>query len=90
MISIEDFESIDSNKYGNPRYVMHWCSLSNEVCKSNTIMQKYNEVLDFCKPLGGKKYHNKKYGGGVDFCTYNLQTLCDKINAALVRLERDK
>ena len=90
MITIHDLESIDSNGYGNPRYVMHWCSVSSEVCKSNDIMQKYNEVLDFCKPLGGKKYHNKKYGGGIAFTTYNLQSLCDKINAALASLEGDK
>ena len=77
MITISNFETIDSNTYGNPRFVMHWRSLSSE-------------VLDFCKPLGGKKYHNKKYGGGIAFITYNLQSLCDKINAALASLEGDE
>lgn len=30
--------------------------------------------------LGGRKYNTKNYGGGIVFQSYNLQSLCDRIN----------
>lgn len=41
---------------------------------------EYQLALDKCKKIGGKKFHNKSFGGGIVFQSYNIQNLCDLIN----------
>ena len=65
------FTKIDNNAMGNPRYVLHFLALNDN----------YEQALYIAKSLGGKKYHNKKYGGGIAFSTYNLNDLIVKLNA---------
>tara|TARA_R110002124_G_scaffold215130_2_gene381081 strand:+ start:243 stop:686 length:444 start_codon:yes stop_codon:yes gene_type:complete len=65
---------------GNPRYICHYLAFkplqdSNEAFVSFS----YEDAIKEANKLGGKKYHNKQYGGGLIFSTYNLQSLSDKI-----------
>lgn len=66
------FEKIDSD-----RVVIHFLNLS----------QDYNEALRIAKKIGFgvRKYHNKKYGGGIAFNvssndSVGLELLSNKIN----------
>lgn len=36
------------------------------------ISYKYKKALERAHKLGGKKFHNKQYGGGIVFQSYNL------------------
>jgi hypothetical protein len=75
MITPENFTTVSNDVNGNPRYVLHWIHIHN--CNS------YIDALNVCHVLGGKKFHNKQFGGGIVFTTYNLLGLCEKINKML-------
>lgn len=70
-ITENSFTKIDNNAMGNPRYVLHFLALNYD----------YNQALYVAKSFGGKKYHNKKYGGGIAFATYNLHGIIHALNA---------
>ena len=82
-----EFKRVNNDVNGNPRYVCHFHALlterDKESCKevdSNTshrlgvdyITKCYNLALRKAKKIGGKKFHNKQYGGGVVFQSYNI------------------
>lgn len=82
-IITDNFTRINNDTNGNPRYVIHFLSLLPENIDNVfnlSIDGKYNYALSIAKKIGGKKFHNKKFGGGIVFQSYNLQDLCDKIN----------
>jgi hypothetical protein len=64
------FTQINNDYYGNPRYVIHFLQLADN----------YTTALYLAKKIGGKKFHNKQYGGGIVFQCYNTDTLKDQIN----------
>lgn len=75
-----DFTRINNDVYGNPRYVCHYLDFKplqnvNEPYKSF----EYSEALRMAKSLGGRKYHNKQYGGGIVFQSYDIEILTAKI-----------
>jgi len=69
-ITEKDFLRIDNDTYGNPRYVIHWTALGNS----------YEGALKIARKIGGKKYHNKKYGGGIVFQSYNINATANRLN----------
>ena len=74
MITIDDFTRVNNDVNGNPRYVCHYFKL-------NTQSELDDLALARSRKLGGKKFHNKQYGGGIVFgCVYNLHGLCESIN----------
>jgi len=46
---------------------------------------KYEEALNIARTLGGKKFHNKQYGGGIVFQSYNI----DDVTQAILKLTGD-
>jgi hypothetical protein len=85
MITTENFTRVKNDSNGNPRYVCHFLSL-NTPDELNAVpwidvSQKYNLALARARNLGGRKFHNKQYGGGIVFrCVFNLRELCEQIN----------
>ena len=73
MILPSHFTKIKHDVNGNPRHVLHFIHIS----------KNYDEALFICKKLGGKKFHNKQYGGGIVFQEYTgcLDNLCERLNA---------
>ena len=73
MIQPSDFTRIKNDINGNPRFVCHFLHFS----------RNYNDALYLAKKLGGKKFHNKQYGGGIVFQEYDgcLPDLCKRIHA---------
>lgn len=72
---------------GNPRIVFHWLALrQNAALKQWDNLQPqgqgltYNLALSLCKSIGGKKYHNQSYGGGIVVTTYNIQSEFDHLD----------
>lgn len=85
MIQKDDFTRVKNDVNGNPRFVAHFLAFTTSQDLAgymglDKITQKYNLALKRAKTLGGRKFHNKQYGGGIVFCTYSLSTLCDEIN----------
>ena len=85
MITIDDFTRVNNDVNGNPRYVCHYFKLNTQSeLNANDwvqITKKYDLALARSRKLGGKKFHNKQYGGGIVFgCVYNLHDLCESIN----------
>ena len=64
------FTRINNDVNGNPRFVIHFLQLSDS----------YERALYLAKQIGGKKFHNKQYGGGIVFQSYNTDILKQKIN----------
>lgn len=83
MVSIDDFTRIKNDTNGNPRYVCHFLRLNIPADDCHDVSQKYNIALARSRGLGGRKFHNKQYGGGIAFQSYNLAELCNEINAEL-------
>lgn len=79
MITIDDFTRINNDVNGNPRYVCHFFHLAKTDYEKG-INERYTEALARAKKIGGKKFHNKQYGGGIVFQSYNLQDKCNRIN----------
>ncbi len=70
MINNYSFTRIKNDINGNPRYVIHFLDLNND----------YENALKTAKKLGGRKFHNKQYGGGIVFQSYNNHDLANQLN----------
>ena len=66
-----NFTRINNDGDGNPRYVCSWLNFGTET---------YEQALVLAKSLGGRKFHNKQYGGGIVFRSiFNIKDLEQKI-----------
>jgi hypothetical protein len=64
-IIIKNFESVGDKK------VIHFL----------LINQDYNKAIKIGNKLGGRKFHNKKFGGGIAFnSNIDLTSLCKELN----------
>lgn len=74
---------INNDVYGNPRYVIHFLALlTDEEKQSSDIGSKYEIAVKRAnKLIGGRKFHNKQYGGGIVFSSYNVEDELALINA---------
>tara|TARA_R110000823_G_C15550381_1_gene459245 strand:+ start:47 stop:487 length:441 start_codon:yes stop_codon:yes gene_type:complete len=84
-----EFERLKNSTYGNPRYAIHFFSmlstneqkaLDNECRVENGTSlgiteYMYKAALKKAKKFGGGKYHNKSFGGGIVFTSYNTNDL---------------
>jgi hypothetical protein len=82
---------INNDTYGNPRYVCHFTNFSklddyNDADPDISLM--YQKALNRAKELGGKKFHNKQYGGGIVFQCYSIPDLEKRI-AELMKEDLD-
>ena len=79
-----DWTRIDSNINGNPRYVVHFLECCPEGLKGD-VEGRYAATVKLMNTIGGRKYHNKSYGGGIVFSSYNLADT----EKAIERVKRD-
>ena len=61
-----EFKRINNDVNGNPRHVCHFLHFLGEDEGCN-----YDLALRRSRQLGGKKFHNKQYGGGIVFQMYD-------------------
>ena len=80
-----DFTRIDNDINGNPRYVVHYLNFLKEGEKGG-----YETALKRARKLGGKKFHNKQYGGGIVFQSYNTNRLAERIKELVNEPEKKK
>lgn len=88
MITSNDFTRVNNDTNGNPRFVLHFLSLTKPddltgYMGLDSITRKYELALKRAKQFGGRKFHNKQFGGGIVFTSYNLNNLSDSLNESL-------
>lgn len=82
-ITESDFTKINHDMNGNPRYVIHFLQLNTQYEHDApmwdkdgrglmTIHRKYELAIKRANRIGGRKFHNKQYGGGIVFQSYSL------------------
>lgn len=91
-ISQSDFSRMNNDSNGNPRYCIHFLALNtpaeNADYSGDFITRKYNLALARARKLGGRKFHNKQFGGGIIFGSiYNLADLCESLNSTMAGLK---
>lgn len=86
-ITPDQFTRVNNDSNGNPRYVIHFL---NFILQDDRIMgpdnmthKRYELALKRAKKIGGKKFHNKQYGGGIVFQSYNIAATAERINELL-------
>lgn len=75
-----EFTRINNDVNGNPRYVCHFLNLLKDDEQFTTIGQKYEIAVKRANKIGGRKFHNKQYGGGIVFQSYNISELEKRIH----------
>lgn len=81
-----ELTKINRDINGNPRYVCHFYNLLNEndtkealkktaSYLGNRVSFEYEIALKKAKQIGGRKYNNKQFGGGIVFQSYNVDNL---------------
>lgn len=87
-----EFTRINNDTNGNPRYVTHFLNLlsdkEQDEIRANarpfeSVNDMYREALNKAKIIGGKKYHNNQYGGGIVFQSYNITEIKNSIKELL-------
>jgi hypothetical protein len=82
-----DWTRLTNDINGNPRYVCHFFNILTESEKHkdfspdkqgidgavSSLDKQYKLALNRAKKLGGRKYHNKQYGGGIVFQSHNIK-----------------
>lgn len=66
-----DFTRINNDTNGNPRFVCHFLVFLSPKDKFTSLEERYQLALSRSRQLGGKKFHNKQYGGGIVFQMYD-------------------
>jgi hypothetical protein len=66
---------VNNDINGNPRYVCHFLNFIGSNEDNTMITGRYEVALRRARKLGGKKFHNKQYGGGIVFSSYSLPQL---------------
>lgn len=76
---------IKNDANGNPRYVCHFLNLLPAYIKDggDGVTTKYEKALKLARAIGGKKFHNKQYGGGIVFQSYSLKETENQIKELL-------
>jgi hypothetical protein len=72
-VTASNFTRISSDTNGNPRYVIHYLNVDRD----------YDKALKIARKIGGKKFHNKQYGGGIVFQSYNISETAKYLNNAI-------
>lgn len=76
------FTRVNNDVNGNPRYVCHYLNL---ITREDTMRPDYAMGNDYgialkrAKKIGGRKFHNKQYGGGIVFQSYNIRATAEAI-----------
>lgn len=77
----DDFTRVNSDSYGNPRFVVHFLQCEPESWEDYTMTldERYNRACKLMNKIHGRKFHNKQYGGGIVFQSYNIEATIKRI-----------
>lgn len=68
-----DWTRINNDVNGNPRYVVHFLQCEPQAWKyQGSPSERYARVCKLMNRIGGRKFSNKQYGGGIVFQSHSL------------------
>jgi len=72
---------VNNDINGNSRYVFHFFAFLSrkESYSALSVSEKYELALKKSRAIGGKKYHNKSYGGGISIQSHNIGSTVARI-----------
>lgn len=62
--AMNNFTRIKNDVNGNPRFVTSWLGYG---------FATYEAALTAARKIGGRKFHNKQFGGGIVFQAYECE-----------------
>jgi hypothetical protein len=72
---IIEFTRVNNDINGNPRYVCHFFKFLTDEERNSYGIDNYKQLYQLAvkraNKIGGKKFHNKQYGGGIVFQMYS-------------------
>ena len=68
------FTQVNNDTDGNPRFVTHFLNLIRE-SDNYGVNGNYDLALKRAKKIGGRKFHNKQFGGGIVFSCGSAEVL---------------
>lgn len=90
-----EFTRIKNDVNGNPRYVCHFLSLltAEELARPHTmregLSERYAIAIARAHKIGGRKFHNKQYGGGIVFQRYGAADIEPAIERLLAEAQTE-
>ena len=72
------FYRVNSDIYGNPRYVVHYLCLLTDDEKAEG--KRYDFAAKRANRIGGAKYRGREFGGGIVFQSYNIDNTAEAID----------
>ena len=72
------FYRVNSDVYGNPRYVVHYLCLLTEAEQADG--KGYDFAAKRANRIGGAKYRGRDFGGGIVFQSYNIDDTAEAID----------
>lgn len=81
---------------GNSRHAVHFLDLEpdalREVLQRMTLTERYAQVVKLSNALGGRRYHNKSYGGGVAFQAqeHEMPRIIERVRAMVTLVMKEK
>ena len=64
-VQLPSLKQVKNDMYGNERYVVHWHSVLTE--KEYDDKRTYEYAVRKANKVGGRKFQNRQYGGGIVF-----------------------
>jgi hypothetical protein len=84
VFALDNWTRVNNDVNGNPRFVIHYTSCMPEAIRtSGDIHSRYDATVKLMNKIGGRRFHNRQYGGGIVFQSYSLQ----ETNAAIERIK---
>jgi len=76
---------IKSDLNGNPRRVVHFLEFITPADRTGKLSTTalYDLALKRARKLGGRKFHNRQYGGGIVFQSYSDEEVRHLVDRAL-------
>ena len=83
-----EFTRLRNDVNGNPRYVVHFLALNTRAELDNrelSVSDKYALALRRSHRIGGRKFHNRQFGGGIVFQCYGPDDITPFIDRVLAQ-----
>ena len=81
-----EFYRVNSDVYGNPRYVVHFLDLLTEA-ERETCGGRYSQAIKRANKIGGAKYRGRDFGGGIVFQSYSIDDTAEAIDRVKNRIK---
>ena len=82
------FTRVNSDSNGNPRFVIHFLDCELVADYSLDLSTRYTNACKLMNTIGGRKFHNKQFGGGIVFQSYNLTDTWTSIQRAIKEVKK--